>query len=294
VRPLGSRMEFEAKFVGVLEFITYGPLHIGGERVGNELRLLRLHDGRLLIPASTWKGAFRSLARKLALSLPLSSVERLAVERVSDPASKLENVKDLLEDFKKALRGVPNSLFEPGDVLEVLREIGYDEELKEPEDPAGMLVSYLEYYCPVGRLFGNGVHSASTRFSDTLLEVATARRPGIGIERRTGKVRNDVLFFVESIPPGTVVKLVMVGEVRRKGDNASMLLASLLKAVDALGISIGGRRSAGYGQLNLRGCHFYVVEFRKDRDKFGELLANPFRSDRLDLNSFTSWLRGGD
>lgn len=290
---MGSRMGFEAKFVGVLEFVTYGPLHIGGGRVGNELRLLRLPDGRLLIPASTWKGAFRSLARKLALSLPLSGIEKLAVERVSDPASKREKVEDLVEDFKKALMGVQNPLFEPGDVLEVLRRVGYDEEeLKEPEDPVGMLVSYLEYYCPVGRLFGNGVHAASLMFSDTLLEVATAHRPGIGIDRRTGKVKGDVLFFVESIPPGTVVKLVMVGEVRRGGDSASRLLASLLEAVNALGISIGGRRSAGYGQLNLRNCHFHVVEFHVDRSRFGELLANPFRSDRLDLSSFTSWLRG--
>jgi len=289
-------LEPEAKFVGVLELASEGPLHIGGVRWANVLYLLRLQDGRVLIPSTTWKGAFRSLAKKLVRSLPLSGVERLAVERVSlvdDWASKRRGVSDLLEVFRQALKGLETPLLDPSDVREVLRRVGYDEEeMERPENLPDLLVSYLEYYCPVGRLFGNSVHAATVRFFDTLLNATPVRRPCVGIDRRTGRVMEEVLFFVESILPGTAIRLVMVGEVRRRGDSASRLLAAVLEAVKAVGLSIGGRKSVGYGQLTLRDGYFHLVELPKDREKFGELLANPFKADRLSLEAFTSWLRG--
>ena len=64
---------FKAKFVGLLTFRSEGPIHVGKGREGNVLYALRLPDGRLLIPSSTWKGALRSLAEKLAPTLPMRS-----------------------------------------------------------------------------------------------------------------------------------------------------------------------------------------------------------------------------
>jgi CRISPR/Cas system CSM-associated protein Csm3 (group 7 of RAMP superfamily) len=299
VRNLSSTIEFtgfEAKFVGILEFESEGPIHVGGSRWSNILYLLRLPDGRLLIPATTWKGAFRDLAKKLAPSLPLSDVEKLAIERVSltdNLTIKQERVKDLLNVFEEALRGQSNPLLDPGDVRRVLMRIGYDEgELEEPEDLVGMLIRYLEYYCPVGRLFGNSVHAASVRFFDTLISTSTMRRPSVGIDRGTGTAKKDVLYFVESTPPNVRARLVIIGEIQKRGDSAARLLASLLETVKALGVSVGGRKSAGYGLFLLKNSYFHVIELSKDRDRFGELLANPFKTDALSSEAFISWLRG--
>lgn len=295
VRVLSSNVGFEAKFVGVLEFESEGPLHIRGDRQGNILYLLRLPDGRVLIPATTWKGIFRNLAKKLVPSLPLSGVEKLAVERVSltdSLAHKQEKVRDLLDVFKQVLKGQPNPPLDPADVRRVLTKIGYEErELENPEDPAGMLTHYLEYYCPIGRLFGNSVRAATVRFFDTLINTTIMRRPGIGINRSTGGVMEDFLYFVESTAPNAKIKLVMIGEIWRRGDSASRLLASILEAVKTLGVNVGGRKSVGYGLSILKNSYFHVVELSKDKEKFGELLADPFKTDSLSLEAFTSWLR---
>jgi len=296
---LSSHMEpvgFEAKFVGVLEFESEGPLHIGGDRWGNVLYLLRLPDGRVLIPATTWKGIFRNLAKKLAPSLPLSGIEKLAIERVSLTESlthKREKVRDLLDVFKQVLKGQLNPLLDSAEVRRVLAKIGYEEEeLENPEDLAGMLIRYLEYYCPIGRLFGNSVRAATVRFFDTIINTTIMRRPGIGINRSTGGVMEDLLYFIESTAPNVKIKLVMIGEIWRRGDSPSRLLASILETVKTLGINVGGRKSVGYGLCTLKNSYFHVIELSKDRDKFGELLANPLKTDPLSLEAFTSWLRG--
>ncbi|MEZ0345912.1 MAG: RAMP superfamily CRISPR-associated protein, partial [Infirmifilum sp.] len=65
-------MSYEMKFIGRLSFTARAPIHIGGVREGNFLYILRLSDGRLIIPASSWKGALRALAERLATSMPLS------------------------------------------------------------------------------------------------------------------------------------------------------------------------------------------------------------------------------
>ena len=80
-RTLSSR----AKFVGILKLKAKGPVHVGRSREANVLYALKLPSGDSVIPASTWKGALRSLAEKLAPSLPLrdnpmSDIERLRSE----------------------------------------------------------------------------------------------------------------------------------------------------------------------------------------------------------------------
>lgn len=285
-------MAYELKFVGRLRFKATTPLHVGGAREANFLYALRLRDsGKLLIPSSTWKGAFRALAEKLAPSTPMSELEKLAVEKVALSSDPRKEVESLLDSFNRALRGEENGPFKPSEVRSALFSIGYkEEELKSPEDPAWMLVEYLAYHCPIGKLFGNQVRAGSVRFLDTLLPAGTQRRPGVGIDRRDLKVKEGVLYFVETTDAEVLVPLLMLGEVETLGSTSAKLLASTLEAIKEVGISVGGRKSAGLGLLQLEEAIFHVVRLAEDERGIG--LANPLKAPPLDLLSFVRLLRG--
>jgi CRISPR/Cas system CSM-associated protein Csm3 (group 7 of RAMP superfamily) len=282
---------FRVKFAGVIEFKAATPLHIGGEKEANALLTLRLPDGRLLIPSSTWKGSLRALAEKLAPTLPLSSLEKLAVERVmpaQEPKEAREKVKDLLSDFESALRGGASKVFDPVDVREKLLRAGFD--LERIEDREWALVTYLSLYCPVGKLFGNWARAGSLRFLDTVLPASTQRRPGVGIDRKAGTVRENVLYFVETSEAGLRVPLVLAGEVEARGSAPAKLLSYLLKAVAAVGLNVGGRKSAGLGLLLVEKARFHAFEIGAAGDESGVLLANPFKAPPMSLQEFADWL----
>jgi len=281
------------KFVGVIEFRAVTPIHIGGERGANVLYVLRLPDGRLLIPSSTWKGALRALAEKLAPALPLSGLEKLAVERVmpaqsSDEARRRVREGGLLNEFEEALSGKQTANFDPADVKGKLISVGYD--LERIEDEEWALVTYLSLYCPVGRLFGNWARAGSLRFLDTVLPASTQRRPGVGINRKTGTVEEHVLYSVETSEAGLRVPLIIVGEVEKRGGTLAKLLSYLLKSVAAAGLNVGGRKSAGLGLLLVEKARFHAFKIGAAGDESGVLLANPFKAPPMSLQEFADWL----
>jgi len=291
-RTLSSR----AKFVGILKLRARGPVHVGHSREANVLYALRLQNGDLVIPASTWKGSLRSLAERLAPSLPMSDIERLAVEtvaRAQDPSDARKRVREkegLVDDFRKALEKQPQKRFDQRDVEEKLLSLGYD--LQRIDDKEWVLVQYLSLYCPVGRLFGNWALAGSLKFFDTVIRSGSQRRPGVGINRKTGTVQENVLYFVETSDAYAAVPLVLLGEVEAPGSTPAKLLASVLEALSEVGLNIGGRKSAGLGLLELESAEFYSFEPGKGKDERGALLANPRAAEKMDLRTFIEVLRG--
>lgn len=283
-------MAYQVKFVGLLCFTVRTPIHVGGFREANVLYTLKL-AGSPLIPSTTWKGTFRALAERLAPTMRMSEVERLAVEKVAFSKNSRESVRDLVDAFLKALQGTACPPFDPADVRRVLLNLGYrEEELAALEDPAWALTEYLAYYCPIGRLFGNIARAGSVRFLDTLLPPAVQRRPGVGIDRKTLTAKEGVLYQVETTRAGIEVPLVIVGEVDELGSTAARLLASILETVSEVGLSIGGRKSAGLGLLELGKAEFHVVKPAEDKGGLG--LANPLKSPAISLQDFAKLLRG--
>jgi CRISPR/Cas system CSM-associated protein Csm3 (group 7 of RAMP superfamily) len=287
----------KAKFVGLLSFKSEGPIHVGGIREGNVLYALRLPDGRLLIPASTWKGAFRALAEKLAPTMSMDGLENLAVKIVMPAQRQEEAAKwvegDLVDEFRAALERKSSRVFDPADVEEKLLSLGYSTDPNLIEDPRLALVHYLCLYCPVGRLFGNWARAGGLRFFDTILTSDTQRRPGVGIDRRTGTVQEEhrALYYVETSEAGLKVPLVLAGELEGRGDAPARLLASTLEAVEAVGLSVGGRKSAGLGLLSLQEARFHAFELGVGGDADGAFLANPLRAPSMSLKDFAAWLR---
>lgn len=271
------------KFVGKIIFEAKTPLHIGGTRESNVLYMLRLPDGRLIIPSTSWKGAFRAIAEKLAPSQPMSEVEKLAVECLLD----LGELSEYYERFRDAIEGFGDFLKGGEKVTEVLRKLGYTEDEIKVKKIEDLLRIYLSYYCPVGKLFGNQVWASRVRFLDTILSTNTERRAGIGVDRYNGTVRDRTLYFVETTAVEIEVPLIMIGEIYK--DTSAKIFASTLEFVKMFGLSIGARKSAGLGNLTIKDAKFYVVDISKDTN--GKLLANPFKAEPMDIDSFIAWLR---
>ncbi|MGC8987954.1 RAMP superfamily CRISPR-associated protein, partial [Infirmifilum sp.] len=257
-----------AKFVGIINFVADTPFNIGGRREANRLYTLRLND-RLLIPASTWKGAFRSIAEKIARTMSLTGVEKTAVEVAAsahDVSELIGNITrshaDLLEKFKTELENREWSQFPEAD--KVLRELGYRDEDLASESPEWLLAQYLLYHCPIGKLFGNWVRAGSLLFTDTLIQSKLHTRPGVGIDRASGTVKEDVLYFVETSTPGLKVQLILIGDIDARASTPSTLLARTLQAIKTIGLSLGARKSAGLGALSMLSAEFHTVELGKD------------------------------
>ena len=256
-----------AKFIGKIVFKAKTPLHIGGIREANVLRLMRLPDGRMIIPSTTWKGAFRAIAEKLAPSLAMSKEEELAVKYLLNGYSKLK-----IEDES---------------VTDVLKILGYTEdEIKVMRDEEKCKI-YLSYHCPIGKLFGNNIWASRIRFLDTILSANTETRTGIGINRKSGTAKTRVLYCVETTAVGLEIPLIIVGELYR--DTSAKIFASTLEFVKEFGVSIGARKSVGLGHLTIKDAKFYVVDLSKDDD--GKRLANPFKSEPVDIDSFINSLK---
>jgi CRISPR/Cas system CSM-associated protein Csm3 (group 7 of RAMP superfamily) len=287
----------KAKFVGLLSFKSEGPIHVGKAREGNVLYALRLPDGRLLIPASTWKGVFRALAERLALTMPMDGLEKLAVEMVmpaqrqEEAAERVGRERDLVDEFRAALEKRSSRVFDPADVEEKLLSLGYSTDPSLIESLELALVHYLCLYCPVGKLFGNWARAGAIRFFDAALASGTQRRPGIGISRGMGTVQENALFCVETSEAGLGIPLALAGEVEGRGSTPAKLLASMLEAVGRVGLSVGGRKSVGLGLLSLQEARFHAFEIGEGQDESGALLANPLKTPPMSLVEFLAWLR---
>ncbi|MEN3047881.1 MAG: RAMP superfamily CRISPR-associated protein [Candidatus Caldarchaeales archaeon] len=296
--------ELKSKVVGDLVFVSESHVHVGDHEPGSSrLEVMRLPDGSFLIPASTWKGCFRSMAEKLARSLRLDQLERLALEAYAQNTYSLRlddsRYEDYLKDFKEALRGGSPRIVRHGreELRQILKDIGYEEVEMNGEAlerrVREMAADYLALNCPVGRLFGSQVAASKLIFHHTPLDprsVGVEFRPGVGIDRASGSVREDILFFVEGLRAGIEVRLRFVADNLEPGASDSRLFAGVLDWIKTLGLQVGGRKSVGLGLLRLREGTFYFVGPGDDM-----ALVNPFsHGRRLELNEFLSYLRGSE
>ncbi|MEM1554582.1 MAG: RAMP superfamily CRISPR-associated protein [Thermoproteota archaeon] len=295
----------EYKTIGLLDFELGSSLHIGigGEEVQREF--LRLPTGELVIPSSTWKGAFRNISEQLAKSMKFNGIAALAVESYYESKSGITYRSDknkfekFAEDFVKTLRGIPSGGMNSEELVLMMKGLGYTEEdilevrekgLEAAEDLARIMAEdYIAINCPIGKLYGNRTITGKVRFFDSIFNAKTHFRPGIGIERSSGKVKENALYFSEIVSFGNL-RLTFIADNLSPGADDSKLFANTLEAIKFVGISIGGRKSVGMGHLKLSNGIFYIVDFRKDENL---AIGNPFKKgEKFNLESFISWIRG--
>jgi CRISPR/Cas system CSM-associated protein Csm3 (group 7 of RAMP superfamily) len=250
----------------------------GGEEV---LRQVLRIGHWIVIPSTTWKGAFRAIAERLAKTMELDGLERLAVKLyretqkgiVYTPQDTDQDWETYLSEFKSVVNGNPiqnpQYVLKPQEVTQFLNDVYVDiEEVKKAKDGyEKMAEGYLAYNCPIGRLFGNHVLAGKVRFMDTIIDVKqTHFRPGIGIDRKTGKVREGILYYIESIPSKTEISLKIVADNLTSGETDTTLFNNTLDYIQKLGLQIGTRKTAGMGLLSLKNIQKIDLDLKSDNE----------------------------
>jgi CRISPR/Cas system CSM-associated protein Csm3 (group 7 of RAMP superfamily) len=250
----------------------------GGEEV---LRQVLRIGHWIVIPSTTWKGAFRAIAERLAKTMELDGLERLAVKLyretqkgiVYTPQDTDQDWETYLSEFKFVVNGNPiqnpQYVLKPQEVTQFLNDVYVDiEEVKKAKDGyEKMAEGYLAYNCPIGRLFGNHVLAGKVRFMDTIIDVKqTHFRPGIGIDRKTGKVREGILYYIESIPSKTEISLKIVADNLTSGETDTTLFNNTLDYIQKLGLQIGTRKTAGMGLLSLKNIQKIDLDLKSDSE----------------------------
>jgi CRISPR/Cas system CSM-associated protein Csm3 (group 7 of RAMP superfamily) len=296
------------KLAGRILFKPEATLHIGIGGWGVRREILKTSDGRIIIPASTWKGAFRQIGEKVAKNLPLQGLEKIAVD------GYLENDKGITykiegedrEKFVKALRGEGDFFgLTKSDIAKLLLQLDYTQDeiekiVKEGEEGEEQeegrkkgaeeaLGKILALYCPITRLFGNTTIAGKLRFIDTITPFTLHIKPGVGIDRRSGTAKEDQLYFIEAASVDSNITLRFVADNIEPRKTDSILLGSILKYVEKLGLQIGARKSTGMGDLTMVEAEFYLVKLSEDKE--GKGLANPFKfGNKMGLKQFLAWL----
>jgi CRISPR/Cas system CSM-associated protein Csm3 (group 7 of RAMP superfamily) len=250
----------------------------GGEEV---LRQVLRIGHWIVIPSTTWKGAFRSIAERLAKTMELDGLERLAVKLYRETQKRIvytpqdtdQDWETYLSEFKSVVNGNPiqnpQYVLKPQEVTQFLNDVYVDiEEIKKAKDGyEKMAEGYLAYNCPIGRLFGNHVLAGKVRFMDTIIDVKqTHFRPGIGIDRKTGKVREGILYYIESIPSKTEISLRIVADNLTSGETDTTLFNNILDYIQKLGLQIGTRKTAGMGLLSLKNIQKIDLDLKSDSE----------------------------
>ncbi|MEM2363738.1 MAG: RAMP superfamily CRISPR-associated protein [Candidatus Nezhaarchaeales archaeon] len=302
----------EYKAIGLLEFKIETPLHIGAGVIEARRTLVRIPgDSGFLISSSTWKGAFRSISEKLARSMELrDELAKLAVKSFrEEPRVGYEVDEQFCKEVLNVLQGGTSSIlpYDMKSLIELAGEVGFTaEELAEIKKRGfaarenllyKLAESILAIHCPIGKLYGNHVIAGKLRFLDTILRpgrdgIILHERPGVAIDRCTGRAKEKNLFFLESII-GDGLKLRIIADNLAPGEEDSKLLASTVEAIMELGLSLGARKSAGMGKLKLNSeaSYWYVVNLKND--KGGVMMGNPFKhAERKSLEDFVKWLQG--
>jgi CRISPR/Cas system CSM-associated protein Csm3 (group 7 of RAMP superfamily) len=262
----------------IFEAETPVSVGVGGEEV---LRQVLRIGHWIVIPSTTWKGAFRAIAERLAKTMELDGLERLAVKLyretqkgiVYTPQDTDQDWETYLSEFKSVVNGNPiqnpQYVLKPQEVTQFLNDVYVDiEEVKKAKDGyEKMAEGYLAYNCPIGRLFGNHVLAGKVRFMDTIIDVKqTHFRPGIGIDRKTGKVREGILYYIESIPSKTEISLRIVADNLTSGETDTTLFNNTLDYIQKLGLQIGTRKTAGMGLLSLKNIQKIDLDLKSDSE----------------------------
>ncbi|MBC7092228.1 MAG: hypothetical protein H5T50_10050 [Nitrososphaeria archaeon] len=298
----------ENKIVGVIEFKVETPIHIGSGGTEVRAEFLKVQD-KLLIPSTTWKGVFRALSEKIAKAMEFDYIPGLAIKLYHEkergieykPADEIE--KKEYNEFEKELKKIYGGNksekinLSREDMYQMIDELGFSDlkEQLEKEDKGTwnkFTEAILAINCPIGKLYGNRYLASKIRFFDTLIHKPKVHeRPGILIDRKSGKVRKESLYFKEVYAEDNI-KLVFIADNLKQGDDDSKIFVSTLNYIKELGIHIGGGISRGLGYLKFENAKFYILNLKEGKFEDRIInLAKPFKHiPPVDIDELSKYL----
>jgi CRISPR-associated protein Csm3 len=254
--------EFVCEHIFDLVLVNTSPLYIGSgraEALGAPIDLTVIRsktaevvDGNVkvyegpIIPGSTLKGVFRSLAESIAISLgKLAESITFDDEELSCTGDKLDKVEELLS------------------------QQSCNDELKQA------IQKYKDvcFASPVVLLFGAPWIQSKLSFYDAYPlnmetpETDTVTR--VSIDRITGSQRPRQLYSMEFVKAGVKwrARIRLFNLDPFSEDDAAKILRLLLKMAATEGIRVGGRTSIGHGVLRLLVDESKVISIKLDREK---------------------------
>ena len=286
------------KLVGYITFEPETTLHIGIGEWGVRREIMRIGEGKAVIPASSWKGAFRQIGENIAKTQTFCGLEMIAVKSYVEGERGITydiNDSKLVEDFIKALKG-ESGFFEltHEDLTKLLQKLDYNQAeinilVEDSKKAKAALANIIALYCPIGKLFGNTVIAGKLRFLDTIFQYKPHLKPGVGIDRSSGTVKENQLYFLEAASIDSNIILKLIADNLEPQTSDSKLFAATLKYIEKVGLQLGARKSTGMGSLRMAGAEFYFVELTKDNGGSG--LANPFKyGNKMNLQQLLSYL----
>lgn len=180
--------------------------------------IVRLADGRLLIPGSQLKGRLRHECEKLARGLGWPVCESPAAATMCPQIGRDD------AEFQRTDYQLAGKTFADG----------------EPQ-----------HHCLVCQIFGNPALPSRLTVDDLIClenskDLPEVLRPGVTINRRRGTAEDQKLYFLETSPVN--VQLPFVGHLYFQSDYPPYARALVLAALHHIP-ALGGSKSAGLGWL---------------------------------------------
>jgi len=231
---------------GELFFAT--AFHIGSGKAGDgkvDNGILKDLQGRPVLPGSSLKGCFRSLAERIAHSLDLK-------------ACFLDMSLCSGEDFE-CVNGVSDERY---------RDL--KKEIMKSKNP----LNYLQennHLCDICNLFGSKMHASRIFFSDGSLtewNEINYVRDGVVIDRDTETARDKLKYDFEVAPDSTRFKINI--EVENLSAKETRLVQAVLTIWEE-GFSLGGNSSRGLGKVNLEKLKIQYLDFN-DKKSFNQFI----------------------
>lgn len=245
-------LELKSKYfiTGKVHFNT--AFHIGSGKAGEgkvDNGILKDFQGKPILPGSSLKGNFRSLAERISHSL-------------DQKACFLDMSLVTLTDFE-CINGVSNERYRD------LRK-----EINSRENP----YKYMEdnnYICDVCKLFGSKIHASRIFFSDGLLDLnswsqVTYVRDGVVIDRDTETARDSLKYDFEVAPENTIFDIKI--EIENPSESEKKLVQAVLTLWED-GFTLGGNSSRGLGKVKLEALDIRFLDFT-DKNQFSNFIKN--------------------
>lgn len=255
------------------------PLHVGGAAPSLLDQPTYRIDGRLAIPGSTLKGAARhifedALREKVVKRSGMSEKElaekaKEILKRAFQELDQLLPGRNLTQVFERLAREEDSTTPYLPIVCDPLSHFHCNpptSAMEFPEDAAESVrlvasivllrrVSRNKMYCPACTFYGGNGHPSPLIFNAARADHATtAVTTRVSIDRYTGAAKQQRLFTVEYVPPGTEFK----GEVELHPTPSIYIDVQLIQ--EALNVAaaslrevkqIGKYKSVGYGYVEI-------------------------------------------
>ncbi len=226
---------YQKRYCFTGELFLKSALHIGGGETAlgaSDHPVVRRPDGEPFIPGSSFKGAFRSTVEKMAATIGLWTCALMEDPHCVGPQGEAQRkFNERLRDSKVRKK------------LNLLHELN------------GKL-------CLTCRLFGSPYLAGKFHFSDLYLaegeHLVTQRRDGVAINRDSERAEDKLKFDYEVVPATIKFGCNLWLENPTAIDLGLVCLG--LSEFCAGFAGLGGKRSRGLGNCELRGLAIYALD----------------------------------